>query len=105
MILRLFSSLTITLAIDSVEANVNGHIKDVEVAARIINNRTYVPLRFVAESTGAVVKWNGETKTASIYYEKQVKEKDYSIFTVDELLKSIYQKTKDQTQIKTDERG
>ena len=36
------------------------------VAPTIINDRTYVPIRFVAEELGAEVQWNEETKTVTI---------------------------------------
>ena len=36
------------------------------VAPEIINDRTYVPIRFVAEELGADVQWNEETKTVTI---------------------------------------
>lgn len=36
-----------------------------DVAPQIINGRTMVPLRAIFEKLGAVVEWNGETRTAS----------------------------------------
>ena len=36
------------------------------VAPEIINDRTYVPIRFVAEELGAVVNWNEETQEVVI---------------------------------------
>ena len=36
------------------------------VAPTIINDRTYVPIRFVAEELDADVQWNEETKTVTI---------------------------------------
>ena len=32
------------------------------VAPLIIDNRTYVPIRFVAEELGATVDWNADTQ-------------------------------------------
>ena len=33
----------------------------------ILNGRTFIPLRFVAESLGFSVEWEGDTKTIIIY--------------------------------------
>lgn len=40
----------------------NGRI----LVAKIIQNRTLVPLRFISESLGSIVSWDGETRTAKI---------------------------------------
>lgn len=47
---------------------VNGFKRNLDVPAEIINGRTFVPLRFVAENSGAEVKWDGETRTVHITY-------------------------------------
>ena len=47
-------------------AHVNGEEKLLDAPAFIENSRTYLPVRFVAESLGAVVAWDGETSTAVI---------------------------------------
>jgi hypothetical protein len=39
-----------------------------EVPAQIIDGRTMVPLRFIAEFFGAEVTWNAETRTVEIVY-------------------------------------
>ena len=36
------------------------------VAPQIINSRTYVPIRFVADELGSEVNWNEETKEITI---------------------------------------
>ena len=36
------------------------------VAPVIISERTFVPIRFVADELGAEVQWNDETKTVTI---------------------------------------
>ena len=59
----------IILTIDSENAIVNGNEKlldDHGTAAKLIDNRTMVPLRFVAEELGVNVKWNGETRTVAL---------------------------------------
>lgn len=44
----------------------NGEEVTLNAAARIINNKTMVPIRFVAESLGFEVIWNKEAKTIAI---------------------------------------
>jgi len=56
-------ALTIDSKIVEIE-NANDVVLD--VPAQIINNRTYVPVRFVSESFGYVVGWDGSTQTVSI---------------------------------------
>ena len=57
---------TIELEINSKLAGVNGVAKDLDVPAKIINNKTMVPVRFISENCGLKVDWNSETKTVSI---------------------------------------
>lgn len=56
----------IGLAINNRTASVNGRPVDLDQAATLIGGRTYVPLRFVAEATGAKVNWNPTLQTVSI---------------------------------------
>jgi len=39
-----------------------------DVPARLMNNRTMVPLRFIAEFFGATANWCGDTRTVEILY-------------------------------------
>ncbi|HCT64175.1 MAG TPA: hypothetical protein DIC60_02685 [Lachnospiraceae bacterium] len=55
--------LVITLQIDNKEAKVNDKTVILDVPATIIDGRTVVPGRFVAEATGADVDWDGSTRT------------------------------------------
>ena len=57
---------TINLQIDNIKASVNGKTVELDVPPTIKEDRTLVPLRFVAESSGAFVDWNGEKKTIAI---------------------------------------
>ena len=52
--------------IDSNIISVNYVDKTMDVAPMIINDRTLVPARFVAEAFGCNVDWNGNTKTVTI---------------------------------------
>jgi lactocepin len=64
---------SILLTIDSNCALVDG-IKtkidpsNLEVVPVIINGRTYLPVRFIAENLGAMVDWDPATETVTIYY-------------------------------------
>lgn len=47
----------VIIAIDSTEAQINGESVTLDVSPKIINSRTYVPLRFVAEALNADVQY------------------------------------------------
>ncbi|MCL2273553.1 MAG: copper amine oxidase N-terminal domain-containing protein, partial [Defluviitaleaceae bacterium] len=53
------SSTTITNA-------VYGDITHMDILPVVVENRTFIPIRFVAESLDATVKWNGERRRAVI---------------------------------------
>jgi len=55
-----------TLKIGSNVATVNGQDITLDVPSRIINGRTLVPARFIAESLGATVGWKQATRTVII---------------------------------------
>ncbi|MBQ2967896.1 MAG: copper amine oxidase N-terminal domain-containing protein [Clostridia bacterium] len=57
---------TIVFGIDNVNATVNGEAEIMDVPARLINDKTYVPLRFLSENLGYTVLWDDETNTATI---------------------------------------
>jgi len=54
------------LTIDSYTAYVDGHPTTLDSPAMIYGGRTLVPVRFIAEATGANVDWNPETQTVII---------------------------------------
>lgn len=56
----------IRLVIDSVTAYLNGNASELDTAPAIINDRTMLPIRFIAESFGFDVDWNGETRIITI---------------------------------------
>lgn len=56
----------VRLIIDNQDALVNSKFITLEVPAKIIDGSTLVPARFIAESLGADVKWDGNTRTVSI---------------------------------------
>lgn len=56
----------IQLTIDSDSMYINGTEVELDVPARIIDDRTYVPLRAVSENLNEQVEWDGETRTVTI---------------------------------------
>ncbi len=57
---------TVTFSIDNTTAYVNGAETPMDVPARLINDQTFVPLRFLSENLGYNVEWDEETNTAVI---------------------------------------
>lgn len=53
-------------SIDNTTATVNGAEATMDVPARLVNDKTMVPLRFLSENLGYTVTWDEETNTASI---------------------------------------
>jgi len=68
----------ISLVIDQRVAYVNGEPVDLDVPPTIIDDRSMVPVRFVAESTGADVDWDDSTRTVHIRNETNLKEDPFS---------------------------
>jgi hypothetical protein len=78
------ASQTVTISLDGTKlklvigkssASVNGKSMPIDstnpkVVPQILNSRTMLPLRFVAESLGADVQWEGSTQTITITYPK-----------------------------------
>ncbi|KNF09752.1 membrane-bound metallopeptidase [Gottschalkia purinilytica] len=56
----------IILKLGSDVAIVNGKEVKLDVPSNTYNNRTYVPLRFIAENLGLKVEWDKETETIEI---------------------------------------
>lgn len=61
--------VTVTLAVNSNEMTVNGTVKLLDVPAQIMNERTMVPVRAVAEAFGCKVEWDNNTRTVIILTE------------------------------------
>lgn len=59
-------SNVVVLPLNSTKPTVNGKFYTLEVPAKIVQNRTLAPLRFVAEAFGGQVDWNESTKTVKI---------------------------------------
>lgn len=70
----------VTLTIGSNIAVVNSKTILMDVKAKIYNNRTYVPIRFISENFGYNVNW--EDKTRSVYItDDENNSEDYSTIT------------------------
>ena len=54
------------LLIDSTRASVNDDFVTLDQPATIINGRTMVPARFIAENLGATVEWDAEAQKVTI---------------------------------------
>jgi phage baseplate assembly protein gpV len=59
-------STTIEIIIDNTTARVNGANVTLDQPATVLNGRTMVPARFIAENLGATVGWDGDTRTVTI---------------------------------------
>ncbi len=58
--------VTMSMGINMTATTVNGKAGYTDVAPVLLNNRTMVPLRIVAESLGADVQWQKKTRTVEI---------------------------------------
>ena len=56
----------VSLRIGSTQATINNQPQYLDVAPFIVGSTTYVPLRFVAQSLGAVVGYDGQSRNVSI---------------------------------------
>lgn len=56
----------VTFAINDTTATVNGSAATMDVPARLIGDKTYVPLRFLSEELGYTVKWDEDTRMATV---------------------------------------
>ncbi len=65
-VVLLLNNEQIQLNIDEKIAQVNGEEKSLDVEPKIINQRTMIPLRFVAEEFGLGVAWDDDTQTVFI---------------------------------------
>jgi hypothetical protein len=68
---------TIELVIGDSVAKVNGHDVSLDVAPKIFNDYTYVPVRFVAESLGCQVEWYDGKATSATHENPIVPEPHY----------------------------
>ncbi len=60
------NNTAVTFSIDDTEASVNNAPTTMDVPARLINDKTMVPLRFLSEEMGYTVTWDDASRTAII---------------------------------------
>lgn len=58
--------IKIILNLGSSQVTVNGETVTLDVPAELINNRTFVPIRFISETLGETVEWDPETGDINI---------------------------------------
>ena len=61
-----YKDIVIEMTIDSDSAIVNGVGAKMDSPAVIVSGRTLIPLRFVGETIGATVSWDGDSRTVKI---------------------------------------
>ena len=68
----------VILRIGNKQAEVNGSLVQLDAPPTIINGRTMVPLRFVSETFGAEIGWDGkEQKITLIFFGKNHRALDW----------------------------
>ena len=60
----------IVLTVDERTVFVDGQAMEIDTAPTIINSRTMVPVRFISQWLGAVVKWDSDLQRIEISYAK-----------------------------------
>ncbi len=85
----------IVVTIGKKTAEVDGEKIQMPVAAKLVNSRTFVPVRFIAENLGATVSWNQKKHTVEILKKgHEVQEEnlnsDYTADDVDWLAKIVH---------------
>ena len=61
-------STNVSLQINSTELHKNSETKTLDVPAQLVEGRTLVPVRAIAEAYDSTVGWDSETKTVSVKY-------------------------------------
>jgi len=56
----------VRLTVGLTSYTVNNMLRAMDAAPEIVSDRTFVPLRFIAEALGARVDWNDESRTAQV---------------------------------------
>lgn len=61
---------------------VNGEVKTIDVPTRMINSRTFAPIRFISENLGHTVKWDQNTNSVYITKNDSAKTSQNIVMTV-----------------------
>lgn len=72
--LKFVEDENVQLTIDSKTLLKNGQASQMDVAPTIVNDRTMVPVRFIAEALGGTVDWSEEQQTAYVAYQESLVE-------------------------------
>lgn len=87
------SEVSIVMQIGSNKMFVNDKSVELDVAAKIVNDRTVVPVRAIAEGMNSKVEWDGDTRTVIVTKElggsAQIANPWQELATLDELNKAI----------------
>ncbi|MBQ4598724.1 MAG: hypothetical protein IJB19_02315 [Clostridia bacterium] len=62
----LTKGVELKMTVGKTDYTLNGEQKTMDVAPIIINSRTMLPVRYVAEALGAEISWDGATSTATL---------------------------------------
>lgn len=84
-----YNNDVIILTIDSTTAFVNETEKTLDVAPAIINERTMLPIRFIAENFGFDVEWDGENQTVTITAPRAATEPESTTEPTDEPVQTV----------------
>ena len=60
------SEMNVSVKIDGAYGNINGELFRLDVPAKVVDERTLVPLKFISEAFGNEVSWNAEKRLISI---------------------------------------
>ena len=71
--------VNIKLKINSGKAYINGTEKTLDVPARIMENRTMIPVRFVSEAAGCQVSWDEKNRIVDILSPEKAEEDDLTV--------------------------
>ena len=61
-----YGKTLIVIPINSEKAYVNGVVQKMDTKAKIINNKTMIPLRFVTTASGLNIEWDSKTRVANV---------------------------------------
>lgn len=61
-----YDDTLVVIPIDSTKAYINGESTTMQTKAKIINNKTMIPLRFVTTALGFEIEWDKSTRIANI---------------------------------------
>lgn len=99
------NNTTIKLTIGDRVAFINSGSVLLDVPPQIIDNRTLIPIRFISESFGAKVDWDGSTRTVSITPKKEAPKISYKGISLGSSLEKVSELFGDHKRIDDSEYG